>query len=706
MTTPTLPQNDSSADQAERARALAWAKTQYKWRHSFTYPDGKVLEPIAILEVTDELPLPATAEPDLIQIFDVLTRLIAVTGNALTRLGDVFGIGAVEFDPPPPEDFDPGASEDEGKESLLDRARNAVEDAVEGALDRAEKVVDRVSAVAEDLRGVSTEAGGFVRKLSAYHEEAKALQSSLHEAMQGDSDARNEAAGKARKGVVDLICKILKHLLAEAAIELLTKAGLYGTAPEFAAFARQFQTLVVPEVSSTTLTDAEFARMRVAGPNPLLLSGVDALPDNFPVDAARFEALTGVALADALAQRRVYVADWAPLTAMTPGSFPAGRKYVSPGLALFAAVGEGRKLTPVAIQCGQEPGNSTPVHYADDGDVWELAKLHIQCADGNYHELISHLGLTHLLIEPFAVATHRNLAQTHPLFLLLLPHIQGTLFINESAITSLIAPEGVVDMLLAGAIESDWAVVANALGGLDFNAHMLPNDLKARQVDDAEALPNYPYRDDALLIWNATHEWVRNYLAIYYNDDAAIIADSELQAWFADVSATDGGTVVSLGEPPRDDPSGPKGIYTFDYLVDVVTMLIFTGSAQHASVNFPQLDIMSFTPAMPLASYAPPPTQTGGDLPEDALLQNLPPLQMSLVQLIIGDLLGGVYFTRLGEYDRHENEPYFSDPRVREPLASFQAELTKIERTIGARNLERANYRTLLPSRVPQSINI
>ncbi len=692
MTTPTLPQQDSSSTQAERARDLAWAKTQYGWVHSYTYPDGQILAPIAILEVSDDKPLPSSQEPSIIQLFDILTRVLEITGDILTRVGDQFGIGAVEFDPPPPEGFKPGESSDSGRESLLERAKHAV---------------DNITHAAGELYELRSEAKSFVGQLRGYHEQAKALQTTLGQAMSHDSKGKTKAAKKSRESLADLIENIIKMIVAEAAIELLTKAGLYGTAPNSEAFARLFQTIVIPDVSATTMSDACFARMRIAGPNPLLLEGVEALPANFPVDLARFETITGQTLADALAQKRVYLVDYAALSALDPGgTFPAGQKYISPGLALFALSEDRRQLRPVAIQCGQQPGNSTPVTYADDGDTWELAKVHIQSADGNYHELISHLGLTHFLIEPFAVATHRNLAQTHPLFLLLLPHFQGTMFINESAVTSLIAPGSPVDMLLAGPIAADWTVTATALTQLNFNEHMLPNNLSTRRVADAEALPNYPYRDDALLIWDAIQTWTQNYLAIYYNDDNAVVADSELQAWYADLVSMEGGCVKGLGEPDPSNPEGAVGLYTFAYLVKIVTMIIFTGSAQHATVNFPQLDVMSYTPAMPLATYAPAPAQAGGDLPQDALMNTLPPLQMGVVQLIIGQLLGGVYFTRLGQYDRHQDTPYFSDPHVADPLASFHAALAEVERTIGSRNLERAVYVPLMPSRIPQSINI
>lgn len=42
-----------------------------------------------------------------------------------------------------------------------------------------------------------------------------------------------------------------------------------------------------------------------------------------------------------------------------------------------------------------------------------------------------HLAQTHLVSEAFCLATQRTLAPSHPLHVLLAPHFEGTLFINE-----------------------------------------------------------------------------------------------------------------------------------------------------------------------------------------------------------------------------------------------------------------------------------
>ena len=173
----------------------------------------------------------------------------------------------------------------------------------------------------------------------------------------------------------------------------------------------------------------------------------------------------------------------------------------------------------------------------------------------------------------------------------------------EAAATSLIAPDGPIDHIFAGTIESTQALAVAARLGFDFTARMLPHDLEARGVGVSSALADFPYRDDALLVWNAIREWAHRYIALYYTGDADVAGDSELAAW----------TACLEGEAKI---SGIGPIATRDRLVDVCTMIIFTASAQHAAVNFPQKDIMTFAPAVTGAGWEPAPeTQAGQDKP-------------------------------------------------------------------------------------------
>jgi arachidonate 15-lipoxygenase len=130
-------------------------------------------------------------------------------------------------------------------------------------------------------------------------------------------------------------------------------------------------------------------------------------------------------------------------------------------------------------------------------------------------------------------------------------------------------------------------------------------------------------------------------------------------------------------------------------------MVVFTCSVQHAAVNFPQYDVMSYAPRMPFAAYAPAPTMKTGATEADYLAM-LPPLNIAEQQLEIGYLLGSVRYSTLGLYGPR----VFRDPRVVEPMTAFQRRLAEIGSTIAERNERRKPYTALAASGVPQSINV
>ena len=474
-----------------------------------------------------------------------------------------------------------------------------------------------------------------------------------------------------------------------------------GRPQQLADYEKLFAYIGLPQIAASFQSDEMFAWLRVAGPNPLMLERLTAADPRFPVTEAQYQSVMGASdsLDAAIQSGRAYLADYGILDGALGGTFgtqPQVQKYLYAPLALFAVPVEGGLMRPVAIQAGQNPTDYPVVTPAASGspgaEAWLIAKTIVQIADANFHEGVSHFARTHLLIEPFVMATHRQLPPDHPLSRLLLPHFQGTLAINDSAKGFLVSALGGVNRLLSATIDHSRVLIVKGFQMRGFNAEMLPQRLKDRGVDQAN-LPVYPYRDDGLLIWNAVHDWATAYLELYYRSDAEVQNDAPLQAWAAELVAFDGGRLQDFGD------AGTGQIATLAYLIDAVTLIIFTASAQHAAVNFPQNGIMSFAPAMPTAGYAPAPT----DAASPTWLDLLPPLDQAQAQLNLLYLLGSVYFTHLGDYEPQQ----FSDSRVAEPLQSFQQQLRDIAQMIDQRNLDRPwAYDYLKPFNIPQSINI
>ena len=421
------------------------------------------------------------------------------------------------------------------------------------------------------------------------------------------------------------------------------------------AYARLFRAIGLPPIHRDYHRDDVFAEMRVAGSNPVMLRRVSAPDDRFPVTEAIYRSvLPDDSLAAAAAEGRLYLADFSILEGIENGRFPVIPKYIYAPLALFAVNKASGKLVPVAIQCKQRPGPDNPIFTPDDGYNWLIAKTIVGIADGNVHEAVTHLARTHLFIEPFVVSTVRQLSSNHPLFLLLVPHYEGTTAINRAAWRYLISDTGPVDKLLGGTIEATRGLAAGGLRSYLFREAMLPTALKARgrgRPPGAAALPLSRRRP---LLWHAIRRWVSDYVALYYPSDADVAQDPELAAWAAEIVSNDGGRLQGLGRDGKLD--------TREELVDAVTLIIYTCSVQHAAVNFPQYDLMSYAPAMPLASYRPAPTTKKGGTPADYLAM-LPPLDIAELQMELAYLLGSVYYNTLGEYRRG----HFEDARVQRP---------------------------------------
>ncbi|MEJ6485415.1 lipoxygenase family protein [Nostoc punctiforme UO1] len=467
-----------------------------------------------------------------------------------------------------------------------------------------------------------------------------------------------------------------------------------------------FVDIPLPQISQRFQEDLIFAYMRVAGPNPLMLQQLSKQEKPLPITHEKYQQIIkkfefSDSLEAALQEGRLYQADYSLLKNMAQGSFPNNvKKYPCAPLVLFAVPpvnSSSRSLIPVAIQC-QHPSVSEnlPVFTPLDGDNWMVAKTIVNMADSNYHELVSHLGRTHLFVEPFVLGTKRKLPAHHKLRILLEPHFEGTILINYGAHKSLIATGGQVDKLLASTIEDDLVLAVEGAKSYlhNFNDVMFPKTLTSHGVGDSAQLPDHPYRDDGRLIWDAIHTWVGAYLSIYYTSDQQLLEDKDLQNWAQELVSDQGGRLRNFGE----DASG--AIKTLNYLIDAVSSVIFTASAQHAAVNFPQSELMSYAPAFPLALYSPAPTSSEE---QGNFMSMLPSVDRAQTQIEVLGLLGSVYYTKLGQY----NKGHFKDENVRSYLGQFQNQLRDIEVEISKKNFSRLTpYKFLLPSKIPQSINI
>jgi arachidonate 15-lipoxygenase len=475
------------------------------------------------------------------------------------------------------------------------------------------------------------------------------------------------------------------------------------------------------------LSDREFARQRLAGTNPMILHRVRAAEQDLLQSWATqpsYQLATGetIRLNEAAAQNRLFLADYPLLSALTPTDLQTGR-YVGNPQALFFRSDDG--LYPVLVQL--EPGGKvfTPSAESDD---WVRAKLYTQIADVTHHELVDHLCHTHLSMEAFAIATPRQLPLTHPLSQLLRPHFKFLLAINNRGNKILLAEGAAIDALLAPRGSVATELMNRAFRDRAFQDYGLPNNIQQRGLE-SEFLPEFAYRDDASLLWQAIEQYVTAYLQRYYPTDQAVQQDPYLQAWAAELGAplntrplnefptlpawvsSDLAAQAGLALTTADLPAHPRipgfpnteapgTIANLQQLIDIATRIIFICGPQHAAVNFSQFDYIGYPPNAPMAAYVRPETPVPLD-------QFLPSAEQSLKQTELTFALSGIIWSRLGS----EKYIQFSHESDRQILRNFQQKLADIETEIQTRNQQRLqkdgiDYPYLLPSQIPNSINI
>jgi arachidonate 15-lipoxygenase len=457
-------------------------------------------------------------------------------------------------------------------------------------------------------------------------------------------------------------------------------------------------------------TDRFFAEQRLSGANPMAIHGLKPSDDRAKIllrlaqENSKVAAMLNVAVA--LDQGTIFITDYtgladgydAPKQFTQGGVFDGRQKYLPKCRGFFWW--NGKELLPVAIQLAE--GDHKLYTKFDKELDWFYAKLCLQVADGNQHELVSHLGQVHLVMEPFAMALNRQLAKNHPLSLLLRPHYRFMLGNNNVAHDRLINEGGPVDKIMAGNLATTLNMVKAGMAAWRLDEAAFPTNLKNRGVDDTDRLSSYAYRDDGLLLWNAIYEYVTDYLNYFYAKDEAVQQDYELQNWAQEITAADGGRTKGM----------PAKIDTVEQLINIISNLLFIVGPQHAAVNFAQYDYMTFAANMPLAAYIEPIVRES--VSSKDIINLLPSAKGSAAQLRILYLLAAYRYDQLGDYHKTFKDLYkstvnevFANTPIPMVIQKFQQQLRLIEQEIDRRNRDRLiAYPYLKPSLIPNSTSV
>ena len=234
---------------------------------------------------------------------------------------------------------------------------------------------------------------------------------------------------------------------------------------------------------------------------------------------------------------------------------------------------------------------------------------------------MQHALLTHFIAETFCVATKRNLPLAHPIYRLLNGHFVGTIFINAAARAVLVNPGGLIDKNTAVGGNNAVGIVElarRAYRGIHSTwfslCRMILMNVKSRM---RRSCPIFHYRDDGMLIWNATKKMVTGIVGLFYKSDTDVAKDTELQAWVKDLNEE--GFPIAICDGKDRKKKMPQVIKTLDCLIKVCTTIIWVCSARHCSVNTGQFQMYAFAPNAPALVRKPIPKKKTGATLKDVL---------------------------------------------------------------------------------------
>ncbi|KAH6823178.1 PLAT/LH2 domain-containing lipoxygenase family protein [Perilla frutescens var. hirtella] len=463
------------------------------------------------------------------------------------------------------------------------------------------------------------------------------------------------------------------------------------------------------------LRDNEFARQALAGVNPVNIELLKELPIVSKLDPAIYgppesaitreiiaRELNGMSIEEAMKNKKLFILDYHDV--LLPfiermNELPDRKAYASRTIFYYADAGI---LRPIVIELSLPPTPSslrnkyvyTHGHGATTNWIWKLAKAHVCSNDAGIHQLVNHWLKTHACMEPYIIATHRQLSSMHPVYKLLHPHTRYTMEINALARQSLINGGGVIEAcfspgkyameISSAAYKSMWR----------FDMEALPADLLRRgmAVEDPTVpggvklvIEDYPYAADGLLIWSAIKELVESYVEHYYSEPDSISSDVELQAWWNEIK-NEG------HHDKRNEPWWPN-LDTQDDLSSILTTMIWTASGQHAAINFGQYPFGGYPPNRPtlMRKLIPRPGDPDYEKflhnPEYTFLTSLPTQLQATKVMAVQDTLSThspdeEYLIQLDQIHRLSS----NDPQVQKFFENFSVELEEIERIINQRN--------------------
>ena len=364
-------------------------------------------------------------------------------------------------------------------------------------------------------------------------------------------------------------------------------------------------------------------------------------------------------------------------------------------------------LLPLVITLDATDSESPVYSALDDPWLWQLAKSYISSADVQVHVIISLLLNTIVALEPFAISLHESLSSLHPIWKLLFPYLRYKCSEGTMMRQAFFGESGFLDNLFPLGEEGAVELLKEAVEGWSLEDMAFPMSLAMRGLDGTDKLPEYPYRDDGLLIWCTISDFVVSYVGCYYKNDQQVEEDEEIQGFLKNaLSLYDRGEPADENErKEREEEMEATRITTKDDLAQMLTTIIWLCTGYQGCLVKGVYESMGFVPDRPIyMSQMAPYEKPEESFTEKDYLAHLPSKGATVSAVaILFTLASFRECTPALSSSARDNKvrSYVADPRAQECLRTFKANMTKVEKIIDQRNQKRDKvYKWMKPSEI------
>merc|ERR1719376_298202 len=443
-------------------------------------------------------------------------------------------------------------------------------------------------------------------------------------------------------------------------------------------------------------TDEVFGWQILNGVYPLSFKVVKKIPSYFNVtdDDVKDLLRCGTSIESEIKAERLYYADFHEMFSQNVGLVNSlradGKPCEVPHAVCLYYINEEDNFVPICIQL--KPNDRSYLHTADKDSLdWLLAKMWVRNCMVSIHEWKYHYLCTHGFPEPFMVAAFRCLSTSHPIYKLLRPHLRTVNSVNQKGREVLIPKDSFINVLSFDSL----SVITTFYKKLTLDDLDIPKVLHKYGV--ANKIPEYHYAQDTMKVWEIIRNYITGIVNLFYKSDKDIVEDSELQE-FAHESA-----LFGFGWQDKNTRGVPSQFKTREELINLVTVVVATSSAQHAAVNFGQWDHNKFIPMNPPIMVQPPHKKGEGTM--NRIMESLP--RGSLVVPHLATMYALSQYFEDQDYLGDVPETWFFEHEAKVIQNKFQSDLKLLDIEIEERNKkEFRKYTYQMPRNIPNSVGV